>query len=159
MEGSVPLGKGLPLGHGAEVLLSEVVETLLEKQGGGGTLSDGCLTALHSIFQQNLVPALDLVERGGVTKYVCSSVASGGRGTVNRELYVVQGSTGNQYVCLTTSRYCSCPSFAYSVLVKGDALLCKHQLAVRLAVAVGRCETVEVSGEEWATLAGMDAKP
>lgn len=118
----------------------------------GAAISDHCMTALHSIFQQNLVPALDLVERGRVTKYVCST------GPVTRKLYVVQGSTGNQYVCLTTSSYCSCPSYVYNVLVKGDALLCKHQLAVRLATSLGTCEQVEVSREEWATLAGMDTK-
>jgi predicted nucleic acid-binding Zn finger protein len=128
-------------------------------QGGGTlcearsiTMSDVCMLALHSIFQQNLVPALELVERGGVTKYSCRV----GGGGVTRELYRVQGSSGNQYLCFTSSSYCSCPSYAYHVLVRRDALLCKHQLAVRLATAMGRCDQVQVSGEEWADLAGME---
>lgn len=141
-----------------EELLKAVLEGLLKAEDTqetrtSGVLSDDCLLALHSIFQQNLVPAMDLVDRGGVTKYV--STAAGG---VTRQLYVVQGSAGSRYICLTSSRYCSCPSFGYSVLVRGDALLCKHQLAAQLAVAVGRCELMEVSGEEWAVFASMDSK-
>ena len=144
-----------------EELLKEVLEGLLGAENTqqslgeeGASLSDDCMLALHSIFQQNLVLALDLVDRGGVTRY--SSTAAGGG--VARLLYVVQGSAGSRYVCLSSSRYCSCPAFVYSVLVRGDALLCKHQLAVQLAVAMGRCEQVEVSGEEWAILASMDTK-
>lgn len=133
---------------GGEELLKEVVQALLG-QGKAGALSDDSLLALHAVFQQNLVPALDLVERGAVTKYVCSS---------GRQLYLVVGSTGNQYVCFGSSSYCSCPSFVYSVLARGSALLCKHQLAVQLARATHQCKQVEVSGEEWASLVAMDTK-
>lgn len=145
--------EGAQILHGEE-LLQKVMDALLEEE----TMSDDSLIALHSILQQNLVPALDLVERRAVTKYVCSCVAAAGYGTVTRQLYLVKGSSGNQYVCLASSSYCSCPSFMFSVLGRGDALLCKHQLAVRLATAMGACPAVELSGEEWAGLAKMDTQ-
>ena len=46
------------------------------------------------------------------------------------------------YNCFTSSNYCSCPSYVYTVLVREDALLCKHALAVQLAraMAAGRRE-------------------
>ena len=59
------------------------------------------------------------------------------------------------YNCFTSSNYCSCPSYVYTVLVREDALLCKHALAVQLAraMAAGRRElerrrTAGSEGEE-----------
>jgi predicted nucleic acid-binding Zn finger protein len=41
--------------------------------------------------------------------------------------------------------YCSCQSFQFSVIARSEAPLCKHQLAARLADAMGctRSEVVE----------------
>lgn len=114
----------------AEQLLLEVKRETEES----GRISDDLMSALHFVFQQSLLPALDLVDQGAVDHYSCPS---------GRELYRVKGSGGRVYTCLTTSNYCSCPSFVYAVLVKEDALLCKHMLAVQLAraIAAGKRES------------------
>ena len=142
---------------GGEALLTEVVQALMVEGLEEGEMSDNALLTLHSIFQQNLVLALDLVERGAVTKYITTNSSAGAASAVvARQLHLVRGSTGNQYICFLSSNYCSCPSFVYNVLVKEDAMLCKHQLAVRLATATGKCGVVQVTGEEWAGLVAMD---
>ena len=104
-----------------------------------GRISEDLLSALLFVFQAPLHQALDLLDRGCVTRYHCPA---------GRELYRVRGSGGRFYTCLTSSDYCSCPSFVYTVLVKRDSLLCKHLLAVRLgaAMAAGKRED-EMKGE------------
>ena len=96
-----------------------------------GEISEDLMSALLFVFQSPLHQALDLLDRGSVTRYSCPA---------GRELYRVRGSGGLIYTCLTSSNYCSCPSFVYTVLVKEDALLCKHMLAVQLgrAIRLGR---------------------
>ena len=132
------------------VLLLEVVEQLLLaiENEDQGSISDAHLSALHSIFPQNLLHALDLVERDCITCYICSSPL--------RKLYQVQGTSNKHYICFESSLYCSCPSFVYSVCVKGDSLMCKHQLAICLASAINTCKQVQVTGKEWAALASTD---
>ena len=114
----------------ADQLLLEVKREAKES----GRISDDLLSALLFLFQASLHQALDLLDRGAVTRYYCSA---------GRELYRVRGSGGRFYTCLTSSDYCSCPSFVYTVLVKRDSLLCKHLLAVQLgrAMAAGKRES------------------
>lgn len=101
-----------------------------------GKISEDLMSALLFVFQAPLHQALDLLDRGAITRYYCAA---------GRELYRVKGSGGRFYTCLTSSDYCSCPSFVYTVLVKQDSLLCKHLLAVQLgrAVAAGKRGRVE----------------
>ena len=136
----------------ADVVMKEVIEVILEEVGrGGGNISDEQMSALHSIFQHNLVSALDLVDCGTVTRYVCHTRT--GDGDV---LWQVEGSGGGQYICLQSSSYCSCPAFVYSVLGRGDSALCKHQLAARLGSALGRWREVELSEKDWARMADLN---
>lgn len=134
-------------------LLLQVFQKLLEGiKKEGGAISDEQLKALESLFPHHLLAALDLVERGAVTKYTCT--CSNGE----RTLYTVQGNSGHMYTCLGSSRYCSCPSFVYHVLGKRDMLLCKHQLATCMAVAMegqNTCRHVHVSEEDWAQMAAQ----
>lgn len=143
-------------GQAKEVLL-QVFQQLLEGiKKEGGAISDEQLKSLECLFPQHLLPALDLVERSAVTKYTCT--CSYGQ----RTLYTVQGNSGQLYTCLDSSSYCSCPSFVYSVMGKGDLLMCKHQLATHIAVAMeeqNMCRHVQVSGEEWARMAAQDEPP
>ena len=143
-------------------LVMEVLHQLLADitAAGGGSLSDSQLLSLHSVFPQQLQPALELVEQEAVTLYTYTTPS------LTRTLWMVQGSTGNQYIILglcppsATSTpspgYCSCPSFVYSVLVRGDAALCKHQLAAHLATATGLCKTEHLSPQQWALKASTD---
>ena len=48
--------------------------------------------------------------------------------------------------------YCACPAFHYEVLCRGEAPLCKHLLAARLAAALGRAPDIAVPD---ATLAAI----
>lgn len=140
-------------GTGEELLMKVLHELLEEVKENGGTFSDEQLKALETLFPQHLLAALDLAERGAVTQYTCSSPHG------DKTLYLVQGSSGQQYLCFSSSSYCSCPSFTYSVLVRKEMLLCKHQLALHLAHAMqaqGMCRHVHVSGEEWAKMAALD---
>ena len=119
----------------ADQLLVEVKREAEET----GRLSEDLLSALLFVFQAPLHQALDLLDRGAVTRYHCSA---------SRELYRVRGTGGRFYTCMSSSDYCSCPSFVYTVLVKQDSLLCKHLLAVRLgrAMAAGKRERREGEG-------------
>lgn len=123
----------------SDQLMAEVRREKLEN----GQLSDDLLAAFYFVFQQPLVQALDLLDRDSVSHVTCPS---------GRELYRVQGSGARAYTCLASSNYCSCPSFVYGVLVRGESLLCKHMLAVQLARAMGSCKERSVSDEEFAEI-------
>lgn len=137
------------------VLHSTVDQLLLEVSReslneNNSTLSDNLLSALHSVFQQSLLHALDLVDKNHVMRFVCP--------TSGRELFQVKASTGSKvYTCLMPSSYCNCPSFVYSVILKEEAMLCKHLLAVRLCRAMGRVvQSQEVSGVDIADMLTAD---
>lgn len=123
----------------AEQLIAEVKRETSEV----GFISDGLLSALHSVFHQHALHAFDLVDRSSVTHFTCPS---------GRELYRVKGSSFKSYTCFSSSSYCNCPSFVYAVLVKEDSLVCKHTLAVQLATAMNRCREQEVSDVEFVEL-------
>ena len=116
------------------ILQSTTEQLLLEvkrETEESGRISEDLMSALLFVFQTPLHQAFDLLDQRAVTRYSCPA---------GRELYRVRGSGGRVYTCLTSSNYCSCPSFVYTVLVKEDSLLCKHMLAVQLsrAIAAGK---------------------
>ncbi|KAG8148287.1 hypothetical protein E2320_007281, partial [Naja naja] len=78
------------------------------------SLSDELLLALRFVFGTSVVPALDLVDRQSVTRFVSPS---------GRTVYQVVGSSGKLYTCYASCHFCSCPAFAFSVLRKGDNLV------------------------------------
>lgn len=121
----LPSSTGSVLESTAQQLFLEVKREAEEL----GEISEDLMSALLFVFQAPLHQALDLLDRGAVTRYSCPA---------GRELFRVRGSGGRSYTCLTSSNYCSCPSFVYSVLVKEDSLLCKHMLAVQLGRAIGQ---------------------
>lgn len=47
-----------------------------------------------------------------------------------------KSSKTEEYLCFPT-HYCSCRAFQWDVISRGDQLICKHQLAARLAEATG----------------------
>lgn len=129
-----------------EASLSRVTEQLLaevrrEKQDTG-SLSDDLLSALHFVFRQPLLHALDLLDRGVVTHVTSPS---------GRELYQVKGSSGD-YTCLPRVGYCSCLSFVYTVLLREEALMCKHLLAVQLSIAMESSITKHVTDKQFAEI-------
>ncbi|XP_052103349.1 zinc finger SWIM domain-containing protein 7-like isoform X4 [Mytilus californianus] len=98
---------------------------------------------LSFVYQSPLLPALDLVDHRNVSHMTSPS---------GRSVYQVIGSSGTPYTCFTTSLYCSCPAFRYSVLMKDDHLMCKHVLAIKLSEAMKLTKTLEVTDDEMATL-------
>ena len=101
------------------------------------------LSSLHSVFQQPLLGALDLIDQDSVTKLTCPA---------GRTLYQVRGTTGASYYCFTSSNYCSCPSFVFTVVKKEDALYCKHVIAALVGEALGRAVDKQVSNEEFSSV-------
>ncbi|XP_056001848.1 zinc finger SWIM domain-containing protein 7-like [Ostrea edulis] len=123
----------------ADQLLAEV-NTAYNKTG---KLNDELLSALNFVFQAPLLPALDILDNRGVTAISCPS---------GRKVYQVLGTSGTPYICLPSSKYCSCPAYRYSVLLKNDHLLCKHVLAIRLAEAMNLTKSQGVTDLEMTNL-------
>ena len=119
-----------------EQLFSEVGRVYKETK----TLPDTVLSALHFMFPGgSLVQAMDLVEKQAISKLVSPS---------GRCMYQVIGSTGTPYACFTTSDYCGCYSYRYSVLKRGEHAVCKHVLAIRLSETMGLAKKQEISDNE-----------
>lgn len=101
--------------------------------------SEQRVNALRSFFPDSLiVAAFDLIDRGCVNK----SVAPWGR-----VHYHVAGSA-DKYTVTIDPAFCSCPAFAYGVLVSDAYPLCKHVLAVRLGEKLSKCREFVVTAED-----------
>ena len=135
----IPLESTIP--HFMNSLLSQVSK---ESRENDGKLSSDLLSSLQAVFGAALLPALDLVDR----RAVCHMTSTSGR-----ELHVYRVTSGsNSYICVFDSASCSCPSFTYGVLVRGDMLLCKHLLAVQLSRALGTVSMETVDDRQFALL-------
>jgi len=107
------------------------------------------LEKLRFFFPDTLVlAALDLIDRENVIKYTMPW---------GRSQYEVLGSTANYTVFPTLFppgsqplSYCTCPAFAYSVLLSETHLMCKHVLATLLAQRLSRCIERPMSQDELA---------
>ncbi|CAI5794715.1 zinc finger SWIM domain-containing protein 7 [Podarcis lilfordi] len=119
----------------AEELLREIEKAFCETSH----VPDDLLLALKFIFGASAVPALDLVDRQSVTRITSPS---------GRQVYQVVGSSGKHYTCYASCHFCSCPAFMFSVLRKGDSLVCKHLLAVYLSQALGSCQELTVPDKQ-----------
>ncbi|KAL0916802.1 hypothetical protein M5K25_014341 [Dendrobium thyrsiflorum] len=98
---------------------------------------------LHLLFGKNLERATIIVDQGGVQKY--SGNPSG------RFIFRVAGKSKkkNKYICFP-EHFCTCDSFFFDVVSKGEQLCCKHQIAFKLAEAIGVCKEVSITDEELA---------
>ena len=94
------------------------------------------MLSLQSVFQQPLLGALDLIDQDSVIKVTCPA---------GRNLYQVRGTSGTTYYCFTSSNYCSCPSFIFTVVKKEDVLYCKHVIAALIGEALGRVDNKQIS--------------
>ena len=113
----------------------------LQLAEGEQSIKDVHLLALRCLCGANLLPALDILDKGGVELHISPS---------GRTAYIVRGSSRNTYLCLKAERFCSCLSFQYTVLNKHDSVMCKHLLAVHVAEAIGSAVIQEVSDEDLA---------
>ncbi|KAK1300444.1 hypothetical protein QJS10_CPB13g00483 [Acorus calamus] len=105
------------------------------------SVTDDHLSILHFLFGRNFERAARIVDEGGVRKI--SAVTSG------RSLFVVVGESKRkeEYICFA-DHHCTCYSFFYDVVCRGEQLCCKHQLAAQLAEAVEAYVESDVSDEQ-----------
>ncbi|XP_035234218.1 zinc finger SWIM domain-containing protein 7-like, partial [Stegodyphus dumicola] len=95
------------------------------------------LNRLSFLFDTTVTQALDLVDRKCISHITSPS---------GRELYQIQRSLTEFYICLNNCNYCTCASFSFHVLRKGQ-YMCKHKLATLLSSAMGLCKEVQYSDE------------
>jgi len=103
---------------------------------------------LYFVFDTLLFAALDIIDRNCVVQVV--SVPSGRSFSQLRGQGKKAGKQNSKYIVF--DHYCSCPAFTYTVL-RGDPrdspFMCKHQLAVRLALLLGKFQRKEVVDEQF----------
>ncbi|OAY45472.1 zinc finger SWIM domain-containing protein 7 isoform X2 [Manihot esculenta] len=101
--------------------------------------------SLHFLFGKNFERATRIVDQRGVKRI--SGEPSG------RSIFqvVAESQRKEEYFCFP-EQYCACYSFFYDIVNRGEQLCCKHQLAARLAAALGTCVNVRVSDEQLALL-------
>ncbi|OAX43296.1 hypothetical protein K503DRAFT_708818 [Rhizopogon vinicolor AM-OR11-026] len=102
-----------------------------------GSFEEGVEMLRAVLPDTTIIAALDLIDRDGVVKYSTSW---------GQHHYEVLGTTSTYAVfphlnaaSTVISSYCTCPSFAYAVLISESHLMCKHVLAVCLADRMSRC--------------------
>ena len=90
------------------------------------------MAALVLVFEKHLSKAASIVDSNGVT-----SITGQDSGRV---IYQVKSKEGAPYTVFP-GHFCSCHSFFYDVVSKGEGVYCKHQLAAWLSDALGRTNT------------------
>ena len=108
-------------------------------------ISDQLLSDLFFAFQTPLEHALDLIDKAAVTRLV-------NRLCPDHFVLQVVGSSGSTYTCFPESPFCTCPFYKFSVLRKEEFIMCKHAIAVRLALCLDAYKDVEISPAEFAKL-------
>ena len=102
------------------------------------TVTDRQLELLAFVFdEKHLEHALVIVQKRMLKKLV---------GTRSkRTCWQVRGKSGakEEYLVYPT-HYCSCRAFQWDVLSKGEQLICKHMLAVRVAEALDDYNSVDI---------------
>ncbi|XP_030601471.1 zinc finger SWIM domain-containing protein 7 [Archocentrus centrarchus] len=130
----------------AEQLFRDIQKTYQETS----QIPNDLLIALKFVFGSCALQALDLVDQHSVT---CLTSPSG------RKAFQVTGGSGRLYTCFLSCHYCPCPAFAYSVLRRNDALLCKHILAVYLCQAMAVTQQESVSDQQMSVLLSGTTAP
>ncbi|XP_010936541.1 uncharacterized protein [Elaeis guineensis] len=122
-----------------------VANAIWEQIKSSRSVSDDYLSILHFLFGKNMERATRIVDQGGVRRV--SGAPSG------RSLFLVVGESKRkeEYICFP-EHHCTCYSFFYDIVNRGEQLCCKHQIAARLAEAVGALAEVEVSDEQLALM-------
>uniref|UniRef100_A0A0E0AM59 SWIM-type domain-containing protein n=1 Tax=Oryza glumipatula TaxID=40148 RepID=A0A0E0AM59_9ORYZ len=89
-----------------------------------------------ALFGKNMVRACKILDEGGVRRV--TGAPSG------RSLFLVMGESRRkeEYICFP-EHLCTCYSFFYDIVGRGEQLCCKHQLAAQLAEAVSKHQDIE----------------
>ncbi|KAJ4815312.1 Zinc finger SWIM domain-containing protein 7 [Rhynchospora pubera] len=122
-----------------------VAETIWEQIRTTRSVSDDQLSILNFLFGKNFERATRIVDEGGVKRV--SGIPS------RRSLFLVVGESKRkeEYICFP-QHLCTCYSFFYDIVNRGEQISCKHQIAAQLAEAVGAHQEVEVTDEQLALM-------
>ncbi|KAH8119572.1 Alpha/Beta hydrolase protein [Phellopilus nigrolimitatus] len=152
--------KGISAGHSFRHSITNLLKRVNQRKSR--TVFEDSIQKLRHFFPDNLLlAALDLIdrERGqyqfsvfqtDIENHESNSNYVSGINTVmhlktqwGHSFYEVHGSTSAYTVqpdlLPHKPAYCSCPSFAFSVILSEDQLMCKHLLAVQLAQRLSKC--------------------
>ncbi|RPD54735.1 hypothetical protein L226DRAFT_612944 [Lentinus tigrinus ALCF2SS1-7] len=118
---------------------------------------DDSIEKLRFFFPETLLlAALDLIDRDSVILY---------KSPWGRPQYEVLGSTATYAVFPGLPSpggyklaYCTCPAYAYSVLLSETQIMCKHVLATLLAQRLSRCIERPVTADELASILSRQCK-
>jgi len=95
------------------------------------------LLSLNSVFGSTITEhALELIDDDSV--FLIESH--------ERHIFQIVGSKGDIYTIMETSNFCTCEFFKHQVL-KDKALCCKHFLAAKVAIILGRFKTKNETSE------------
>lgn len=119
-----------------------VLREVCEEARRLGRLPEDRLGELRALLGERLERALRAVEEMRVKRYTFQP--SG------RVVWIVVGKE-REYQILPRAGYCSCDDF-YFRIINGEAGLCYHLIAQRLAEALGRFEEVEEGDGFYGTL-------
>ncbi|KAJ4755534.1 Zinc finger SWIM domain-containing protein 7 [Rhynchospora pubera] len=124
---------------------TSVAETIWEQIRSTRSVSDDQLSILNFLFGKNFERATRIVDEGGVKRV--SGIPS------RRSLFLVVGESKRkeEYICFP-QHLCTCYSFFYDIVNRGEQICCKHQIAAQLAEAVGAHQEVEVTDEQLALM-------
>lgn len=151
------LAPGVALRGMPSAVANAVFASAARRKGEGGArseLTERELAVLALVFDaKKLTQAFKLLETpGALVRHVGARsrrwvyAARGGKAWT----HVADGAQ-EMYLCWP-GHYCGCQSFFYNVVSKGDAPMCKHQLAAAIADATGAAESVEVEDQELACM-------
>ncbi|KAI0792603.1 hypothetical protein C8Q75DRAFT_713671 [Abortiporus biennis] len=114
---------------------------------------DDYFETLQFLFSERLIlAAFDLIDRESVIRF---------KTPWGYNQYHVLGSTANYTVFPFRSHhsptpYCTCPAFAYGVLLSGSEIMCKHLLATMVAIKMSRCIERTLSLNDLAIMASAE---
>lgn len=108
-------------------------------------LSDQELLTLHSLFGGVLIKALDILEKYHTLEVYMTSDKL-------RVLIEVKGEQDRCYRLFERLNYCPCSSFKHQVIESKNQVCCKHILASRLALILGKTVETIVTKEQYLML-------
>eukprot|EP01018_Ginkgo_biloba_P015522 Gb_39734 [translate_table: standard] len=111
-------------------------------------VNDEQLSILHFLYGKNFERAMQILDRGGVQLIVGEP---SGRAVFQGVQVAGESKNSDQYICFP-EHHCTCYSFFYETVNKGEQLCCKHQLAARVADAHKLYKEVKISDKDLALL-------
>ncbi len=116
----------------------KLLEDICDEAKREGKLDEEAVEKLREAFGERFDRAWRLVEEGRIKRYVFQPS--------ERTMWIAVGKE-KEYLLLPEAAYCSCDDFYYRV-VDGEAALCYHLIAQRLAETLERFEEV-YEGDEF----------